>query len=118
MIVIRFGEFWQPAWARTALVFTDTTSAVAGRLQPAITRVAAITQEATNLVAAFLTPAAVLAAVLAFWRLGADLGWTGAFAISNGIFSHWQVWMGLALCLKMTGSMMNRSSDEGGQQDS
>ncbi len=45
---------------------------------------------------------------MALWRLGADLGWTGAFAISNGIFSHWQVWSILALSLKMTGSLISR----------
>lgn len=118
MMAIRFGGFWQPAWARTALVFADTTSAVAGKLQPAISKAAAITQEATSLVAAFLTPAAVLAAVLAFWRLGADLGWTGTFAISNGLFSHWQVWMGLAFGLKLTGSMMDRAADELDEKDS
>jgi len=100
------------------MVFAETTSAVTGKLQPALSKAAAITQEATNLVAAFLTPAAVLAAVLAFWRLGADLGWTGAFAISNGLFSHWQVWMVLALGLKITGSMMNRAADEPDEKDS
>ncbi len=96
------------------MVFTDTTSAVVDRFHPAARKAAAFTQEATNLVAAFLTPAALLAAVLAFWRLGADLGWTGSYAISNGLFSHWQVWMILALGLKMTGSMIDRVSDEPG----
>jgi hypothetical protein len=27
------------------------------------------------------------------WRIAADLKWTGAFAITDGMFSHWQVWM-------------------------
>ena len=116
MLVIRFGEFLQPAWARTALgftamVFADTTSAVADRLQPAITRATVISHEATRLIAAFLTPASLTAASMALWRLGADLGWTGAFAISNGLFSHWQVWGILALGLKMTGSLIHHSPD-------
>jgi hypothetical protein len=57
-------------------------------------------QELAPLLAAFLSPASVVALVLAFWRLGADLGWTGQFAISTGLFSHWQVWMALAVGLQ------------------
>ncbi|MBI1787234.1 MAG: hypothetical protein HYR60_06740, partial [Acidobacteria bacterium] len=30
---------------------------------------------------------------LGFWRLAADLSWTGEFGISSGLFSHWQVWL-------------------------
>ncbi|MDQ2948900.1 MAG: hypothetical protein M3Y27_23645 [Acidobacteriota bacterium] len=111
MLVIRFAGFLQPAWARTALVFADTTSAVADRLQPAITRATVISHEATRLIAAFLTPASLTAASMALWRLGADLGWTGAFAISNGLFSHWQVWGIMALGLKMTGSLIYRGAE-------
>ncbi len=48
---------------------------------------------------------------MALWRLSSDLGWTGAFAISSGLFSHWQVWSILALGLKMTGSLINRDPD-------
>jgi len=54
----------------------------------------------TPLLAALLSPASVIALVLAFWRLGADLNWTGEFAISTGLFSHWQVWMALAVALQ------------------
>ena len=57
-------------------------------------------QELVPLLAALLSPASVVAVVLAFWRLGADLGWTGHFAISTGLFSHWQVWMALAVGLQ------------------
>jgi hypothetical protein len=39
--------------------------------------------------------------MMALWRLGYDLDWTGRFAISGGIFSHWQVWMALALVLRV-----------------
>lgn len=50
-------------------------------------------------VGALLTPATVMAGVLALWRLAADLSWTNTFAISSGLFSHWQVWMGAAVLL-------------------
>src|SRR5258708_12670627 len=43
--------------------------------------------------ASLLTPGAVTACVLAFWRLTADFNATGAFPITSGLFSHWQVWL-------------------------
>src|SRR5258708_13211312 len=43
--------------------------------------------------ASLLTPAAVTACVMAFWRLTADFNATGAFPITSGLFSHWQVWL-------------------------
>ncbi len=95
------------------MVLAGTTSAVVDRLQPAINRAALISHEATRLVAALLIPASVTAGCMALWRLSADLGWTGAFAISSGLFSHWQVWCILALGLKMTGSLINRDPDRG-----
>lgn len=55
---------------------------------------------------------------MALWRLGADLGWMGAFAISNGLFSHWQVWSILALSLKMTGSLISRAPEGNSERDS
>ena len=58
--------------------------------------------------ASLLWPAVLMAYVLAFWRLGADLGVTGRFAIGQGIFSHWQVWLALAICLNVLAVMLNR----------
>ncbi len=57
--------------------------------------------------AALLTPAAVMAAVLGFWRLAADLRWTGNFAIPNGLFSHWQVWFASAALLHLCSRALN-----------
>jgi hypothetical protein len=59
-------------------------------------------------VAALLTPAALMALVLAVWRLGADLRLTGSFAIPSGLFSHWQVWMGTAALLQFCSFALNR----------
>jgi hypothetical protein len=59
-------------------------------------------------VAALLTPAAVLATVLGLWRIAADLNWTGSFAIPTGLFSHWQVWLGLAILLQFGARLLNR----------
>src|ERR1035437_9767301 len=50
--------------------------------------------------AALLPPSALAAAILALWSIAADLNWTGSFAISSGVFSHWQVWLGAAGALR------------------
>jgi hypothetical protein len=58
--------------------------------------------------ASLLTPAAVMACVLAFWRLAADLNATGQFPIAEGLFSHWQVWMAGATILQFGALLLNR----------
>jgi hypothetical protein len=58
--------------------------------------------------AALLTPAAVMACVLACWRLAADLNATGQFPIPNGLFSHWQIWLALAASLQFCATVLNR----------
>ena len=58
--------------------------------------------------AALLTPAAVMACVLALWRLAADLGATGQFPITEGLFSHWQVWITVATMLQFSAILLNR----------
>ncbi|HEY9139405.1 MAG TPA: hypothetical protein VIN93_00845 [Bryobacteraceae bacterium] len=59
-------------------------------------------------VSALLTPGAFLASVLALWRIAADLSWAGKFAITSGVFSHWQVWMVLAVVLQACSRMLAR----------
>jgi hypothetical protein len=58
--------------------------------------------------AALLTPVAVMAIVLALWRLSADLRATGGFPISAGLFSHWQVWLTGAALLQFLAIILNR----------
>ena len=76
-------------------------------------------RQLADVLVALLTPAAVLALVLALWRVGADLGWAGAFLIADGFFSHWQVWIALSIGLKLLsstliawGSRTNKFSEE------
>jgi hypothetical protein len=57
---------------------------------------------------ALLTPAAVMASVLGFWRLAADMKWTGEFGIASGLFSHWQVWLACAALLQGGAWTLNR----------
>jgi hypothetical protein len=59
-----------------------------------------------NVLVALLTPAAVIAFVMGMWRVCADLGWAGAFLITGGFFSHWQVWIALSIGLKMLSSTL------------
>ncbi len=59
-------------------------------------------------ISALLTPSALMALVLAIWRIGAELNLTGSFAIPSGPFSHWQVWMGAAAFLQLCASALNR----------
>ena len=63
--------------------------------------------------ASLITPAALMAYVLAFWRLGADMRLAGSFAIENGFFSHWQVWLPIAVGLSMAASALNRYGRDG-----
>ncbi len=58
--------------------------------------------------ASLLTPAAVMACVLAFWRLFADLKVTNLFPITDGLFSHWQVWVSGAAVLQLFAVVLNR----------
>src|SRR5579864_9689307 len=59
-------------------------------------------------VAALLTPAAVMACVLACWRLAADFQATNQFPIASGLFSHWQIWLACAAVLQLSSFALNR----------
>ena len=78
------------------------------RVGPGFRRHLARDRKLASIAAALLTPAAVMALVLGVWRLSADLNWTGEFAISRGIFSHWQVWIALAGLLQTCAAILNR----------
>jgi hypothetical protein len=58
--------------------------------------------------AALLTPVAVMAIVLALWRLSADLRAAGEFPISVGLFSHWQVWITGAAIIEFLAIILSR----------
>ena len=58
--------------------------------------------------ASLLTPASVMACVLAFWRLAADVKVTNQFPITDGLFSHWQVWVSGAAILQLCAVVLNR----------
>ena len=59
--------------------------------------------------ASLLTPACVMAYVLAFWRLAADLGMAQDSA-PQGFFSHWQLWIAVAASLQLTARNLLRTA--------
>jgi len=63
--------------------------------------------------ASLLTPAAVMAFVLGLWRLVADLKVTSEFPITDGLFSHWQVWVTAAAILQLCALVLNRYGNAG-----
>lgn len=66
------------------------------------------TLEFLSFLGVFLTPFALMEAALGCWRLGADLGWTGAFFIDDGVLSHWQVWFALSAFTQTASVYLNR----------
>lgn len=64
----------------------------------------------TFIAAGLLRMTAVLCLMLALWRLTSDLGWTGEFFISDGFFSHWQVWLGITFVVSMLSFRLQRFS--------
>jgi len=65
-------------------------------------------REAAAAASHWATFLSVAAFVFAFWRLGSDIDSSVRFAISSGLFSHWQVWLALAVLLQLLGSLLAR----------
>jgi len=55
-----------------------------------------------------MAPLALMAWALGGWRIAADLKWAGAFAISQGFFSHWQVWIAVAIAVQFAAFLLHR----------
>lgn len=67
-------------------------------------------RELAQLAASLITPTCVMAYVLAFWRLAADMGLAGESGI-QGVFSHWQLWIGLGVGLQATQRYLARRAE-------
>jgi hypothetical protein len=70
-------------------------------------------QELGRMIPMLLSPVALIAAVMAFWRFGADAGWTDTFVVSNGFLSHWQVWLGIAAGIQWISSRLDQRVKRG-----
>lgn len=106
MSVTRIGTMLQPAWMRAASVIAETNSTFPAKWRRFVDRTVVSSEAAVNVFPALLTPAAVVALVLGLWRVSADLGWTEEFLIGNGFFSHWQVWIALAILLQIAAAAL------------
>jgi len=61
---------------------------------------------------ALMGPAALMAYVMGIWRLASDMGAATGFT-ATGLFSHWQVWIGLGVALQAGGYILNRYASHG-----
>lgn len=69
-------------------------------LQQSLRRTGVFLTKTAELLVELINPLALIALVFGLWRLTSDIGWTGAFLVSDGLFSHWLVWIALAIGLK------------------
>jgi hypothetical protein len=106
------------AGARGAALWTQPSSALLSKIQTIVEQTVPVTKaefrkQFVNVLVSLLTPASMLALVFGLWRVSEDLGWTEAFVIPTGLFSHWQVWMALAIVLKMAASSLQAAARTG-----
>jgi len=66
----------------------------------------ALGRQLPSILVALLTPASLVVLAMGLWRVCADLDWAGAFPITSGLFSHWQVWIALSIGLKILSSSL------------
>ena len=59
-----------------------------------------------------LTPGVLTAGALGAWKLAADLRLAGQFAIADGLFSHWQVWLAVAAILQLSVIALTRYGND------
>jgi hypothetical protein len=71
-------------------------------------KTAAANRQAALVMSSLMTPIALMAWALACWRIAADLRWAGKFAIPHGIFSHWQVWIAIAIAVQFASFLLHR----------
>lgn len=105
---VRVGTSVDTGRARALSFVVGLTATSNNFLQASANRALAASRGAAEFTSFLLTPAAVSALALGLWSLTAEMGWTSSFPVENGMFSHWLVWIALAIGLKMTGSILDR----------
>lgn len=60
-----------------------------------------------------MVPAALMAFILACWRIAAHMSYASEFAIEDGIFSHWHVWVAITGALVFLAVKLNRYAKSG-----
>lgn len=102
----RLGGVFQTAGVQTATTLPAASSTFGAKWEKTWKQTVATSAQAADVLVALVTPIAVVVLVFGLWRLSADMGWTGIFPISTGFFSHWQVWIALAIGLKFGGATL------------
>jgi hypothetical protein len=59
-----------------------------------------------------LTPCALVAFTMTFWSIAADMRWTSSFFLSDGLFSHWQMWLASAAVLLLSARVLAQYAGE------
>ncbi len=114
MSVSRIVETAPAAAIRVESIVIGTSSTFARKMRALVertavsTRAAVLDEQLPELLVALLTPASMVVLVLALWRFTSDIGWTETFPIATGFFSHWQVWIALAIGLRFTAASLQR----------
>ena len=80
------------------------------KYEHAVRKTVAVNRQAALVASSLMTPVALTAWALGGWRLLADLKLAGAFAISDGLFSRWQVWIALGIVLQFAAFLLHRFS--------
>ncbi len=75
---------------------------------PVVTRRKGKNSRMATLAASLLTMASISCASLGLWRIGGDLDWAGGFVFSDGLLSHWQVWIGAAAAIQYMSWRLSR----------
>jgi hypothetical protein len=58
--------------------------------------------------AGLLTLFSVSCFAMSAWKVLWDMGWAGRFFISQGVFSHWQVWITAAVLAQLLSFRLSR----------
>ena len=64
-------------------------------------------------IAALMTPGTLMLFVMAMWRIGADVGVATEFPVTEGIWSHWQIWIAATLLSHSVSVVLNRYGTSG-----
>jgi hypothetical protein len=84
---------------------TDSSQACAGA---AFLRQSPLFVTAASISGFALSPIAAVAGTMGVWRLGADLGWAGAFFVDEGLLARYQLWLAFAVVAQSSAFILDR----------
>ncbi len=64
-------------------------------------------------IAALMTPLTLMMFVMGLWRLGSDAGGATEFPVTDGLWSHWQMWIGASAMSHFASVLLNRYGKNG-----